>query len=130
MTPGEKWLIIAASAITLGTAISTSMGAGLKTDGSQRDGARGMGDDQYREGIGLDLALQLGWVQPDEHTRWHYGGGLPGQPVPTNWARHRLAYPRRQGECTEALQTVPLNAPAFPKSDAKWFYEPPADQGL
>jgi hypothetical protein len=130
VTPGEKWLLIGASAITLASALATSTGAGLRTDGSQRPGARGMGDDQYREGIGVDLALQLGFIQPDDHTRWHYGGGLPGQPIPSNWSRHRLAYPRRQGECTEQLQVTPMGSPAFPQNDGKWYYDPPADEGL
>jgi hypothetical protein len=130
VTPAEKWLIIGASAVTLAAAISSSTGAGVKTDGADRPGARGMGDDQYKEGIGVDVALQLGWVQPDDHTRWHYGGGMPGEAIPTNWSRHRLAYPRRQGECTEQLGVTPMTSPAFPRADAKWYYEPPANQGL
>lgn len=130
MTPAEKWLILGASAITLAAAVSSSTGAGLVKDGSQRKGARGMGDDQYKEGIGIDLAIQLGLCQPEDHTRWHYGGGLPGQSLPTNWTRHRLGYPRRQGECTEECQVTPLSSPAFPKRDADWFYKPPADEGL
>jgi hypothetical protein len=130
MTGAEKCLLVVASLAALGIAIGTSAGAGVRTDGSQRPGARGQGDDQYREGIGLDVALQLGFLQPDEHTRWHYGGGMPGQPVPGNWARHRLSYPRRGGECLEQLQVTPLSHPAFPKVMRKWFYDPPADQGL
>lgn len=130
MSPGEKLFIIAASAAALGVAISVSNGAGVRTSGAQRPGARGMGDDQWKEGLGIDLALQLGFCQPDEHTRWHYGGGMPGQPIPTNWSRHRLAYPRKQAECTEACMTMPLSHPAFPKNDSAWFYTPPADQGL
>jgi hypothetical protein len=128
VSPAEKWLILGASVVALAAAVTSSTGAGLKTSGSQRTGARGMGDDQYKEGIGLDVALQLGWVQPDEHTRWHYGGGMPGEAIPTNWSRHRLGYPRRQGECTERCQVTPMSAPAFPRSFARWYYQPPADE--
>jgi hypothetical protein len=129
MTTAEKWLVLIGLA-TLGVAIATSNGAGVKTNGGQRQDQRGQGDDQYKEGLGLDVRLQLGAVQPDDHTRWHYGGGQPGEALPTNWSRHRLAYPRRGGQLTEYAAEVPLNTPAFPRNDAPWFYCPPADEGI
>jgi len=130
MSPGEKWLLLLSSAAALAAIATSSTGAGVKTGGGQRRDQRGQGDNQYREGLGLDVQLQLGAVQPDECTRWHYGGGAPGDALPTNWQRHRLMYPRRGGQLTEDIQDRPLNHPAFPRQLAKWYYEPPADQGV
>jgi len=130
VTGGQQAFLWAAAVGAAAVFIGTSCGAGAATDGSQRQGARGQGDDQYKEGIGIDLALQLGCIQPADHTRWHYGGGMPGTTVPTNWSRHRLGYPRRQSPATEQVACLPLNHPVFPKNMAKWFYEPPADEDL
>lgn len=92
-----------------------------------RDGARGQGDGPEREGLSFDAQLQLGQLQPPDHTRWHYGGGAPGQALPGDYQRHRLGYPRRQAPATEECQVTPLSDPAFPKHEATWFYKPPAE---
>lgn len=133
MSGGEKLFLAAAAAAVAWASVQACTGTARPyASGGQRPDARGCGDDQYDEGFGIDLALTVGACQPDDHTRWHYGGGMPGQALPTNWQRHRLAYPRRQGDGVAALISMPLNHPAFPcnTAAAKWFYDPPADEDL
>jgi hypothetical protein len=91
---------------------------------------RGHGDGPGREGLSFDAQLQLGQLQPPDHTRWHYGGGQPGQALPGTWQRHRLGYPRRQAPATEECQVTPMSDPAFPKNEAHWFYRPPAEVNI
>jgi hypothetical protein len=124
----EGSLLVIASIGAILTVIAAQNG-NVKTDGSQRPENRGMGDDQWKEGLGLDVHLSAG-IDPDDETRWHYGGGMPGESLPTNWSRHRLSYPRRQCQNIEELTVTPLNHPAFPKKDSRDYFNPPADLGL
>jgi hypothetical protein len=121
MTPAERWLIAAGAGGLVLAAVLTSQ---------PRDGSRGSGDGPEKDGLDFDVQLQLGQLQPEDHTRWHYGGGMPGEPLPSNWDRHRLGYPIRQGEGTERCAEVPLGHPAFPKRETAWFYTPPAEVNI
>lgn len=126
MNKTEGTLIIIASIAAI-LAMTGAMKGQIYTDGSQRPDARGMGDDQYNEGgVGFDLSLQAG-IQPDEQTRWHYGGGMPGEAIPSNWERHRLSYPRRNMQNLEELTVTPMGHPDFPKRESVWYYCPPAE---
>lgn len=127
MTKGEGRFLFLASVVALGIAVGA---VHVKTSGGQRQDQRGHGDDQYDEGLGLNATVELGFGQPSDETRWHYGGGMPGEALPTNWERHRLAYPRRQCGNTETCAVTPLNHPAFPRRDAIWYYQPPAERDL
>jgi hypothetical protein len=123
VTGGEKCFIVAA-------AVAVAALAGVLTTGRPDDQKRenlGDGDDQEKEGLGLDAMLSLGFLTPADHTKWHYG---PDDSIPVNWSRHRLAYPRRQGEDLQKCGAVPLMHPAFPKKEARWFYSPPAEVDL
>jgi hypothetical protein len=129
MTPKEGSVLVIISIIALYGAYQMSQGKQVVSSGGKRQNHRGHGDTQDKEGFGFDVHLSAG-IDPDDETRWHYGGGMPGERLPTNWSRHRLSYPRRQSENMEELMVTPMSHPAFPKRDCASYYNPPADSGL
>lgn len=124
MKTSEKWLLALGVVTLLGT-------FGVVTLGQPADRKRdalGAGDDQGKEGFGIDAQLQLGQLPPVPGTRWHYGPGEGN--LPTSWARHRLAYPRRQSGDLDKCGRTPMTHPAFPRADRIWFYHPPQEVNL
>jgi hypothetical protein len=114
-----------------GAVVTLAILAGVLTIGQPEDRKRknlGSGDDQSDEGQGFNARLNLGLAFPPEHTRWHYGPG--DGPLPTNWERHRLSYPRRPGDVHQKCGVTPMNHPAFPRRERIWYYHTPADEDL
>jgi hypothetical protein len=118
--------------VVIGALVATAIIFGVVTVNMPHDQGnydeRGDGDDQQKEGLGLNAAVDLGLAFPEEHTLWHYGGGMPGQPLPEAWTKHRLGYPKSQFQTFGQMMLTPMNHPAFPKRDICWYYKPPADQ--